>query len=62
MIFGKRLPELPKIWSVVGIIGFVSSMMGVGGGAFFISYFTAYNVINSDEKQISYKYSISGRS
>ena len=44
IILGENLPELPKVWSVVGLIGFLSSMMGVGGGAFFITYFTAYNV------------------
>ena len=44
LIFGKDLPKLPKVWGVVGLIGFLSSMMGVGGGAFFISYFTAYSI------------------
>ena len=44
LIFGKNLPKLPKVWGVVGLIGFFSSMMGVGGGAFFISYFTAYSI------------------
>jgi len=44
IILGKNLPDLPKVWSVVGLIGFLSSMMGVGGGAFFITYLTAYNV------------------
>tara|TARA_Y100001970_G_C14238697_1_gene863524 strand:- start:598 stop:1422 length:825 start_codon:yes stop_codon:yes gene_type:complete len=43
-ILRKELPELPQLWGVVGIIGFFSSMIGVGGGAFFISYFTAYSV------------------
>ena len=44
IILGEKLPYLPKVWSVVGLIGFISSMMGVGGGAFFITYFTSYNV------------------
>ena len=44
IILGKNLPKWPKVWSVVGLIGFLSSMMGVGGGAFFITFFTAYNV------------------
>ena len=41
---GKNLPDLLKVWSVMGLIGFLSSMMGVGGGAFFITYLIAYNV------------------
>ena len=44
IILGKNLPDLLKVWSVVGLIGFLSSMMGVGGGAFFITYLTAYKV------------------
>ena len=42
--FGEKLPGLAKVWSFVGMIGFISSMMGVGGGAFFITYFTSYNM------------------
>jgi len=43
IILGKTLPHLPKVWGVVGLIGFLSSMMGIGGGAFFITYLTSYN-------------------
>ena len=43
-IFGNELPKMLKVWGVVGLIGFLSSIMGVGGGAFFISYFTAYSI------------------
>lgn len=42
-IIGKKLPSLPIVWIVVGSIGFFSAMMGIGGGAYFISFLTAYN-------------------
>lgn len=44
LLLGKNLPSLPKLWGVVGLIGLLSSMMGVGGGVYFISFLTAYNV------------------
>ena len=43
-ILGTKLPVKVKLWSVVGLIGLISAMMGIGGGVFFTSYLTAYSL------------------
>ena len=41
---GQNLPAMPLVCFVVGLIGFFSAMMGIGGGAYFISFLTAYSM------------------
>ena len=43
-VLGTKLPAKLKVWSVVGLIGLFSAMMGIGGGVFFTSYLTAYSL------------------
>ena len=43
-VLGTKLPSKLKVWSVVGLIGLFSAMMGIGGGVFFTSYLTAYSL------------------
>ena len=43
-VFGSELPVLPKLWGAGGVIGMLSAIMGIGGGVFFTSYFTAYSL------------------
>jgi len=43
-VLGKELPALSKQWSAGGLIGLLSAIMGIGGGVFFTSYFTAYSL------------------
>ena len=43
-VFGKELPAISKQWSAAGLIGLLSAIMGIGGGVFFTSYFTAYSL------------------
>ena len=41
-VFGKKLPASYITWSVIGIIGMFSAMMGISGGLFFTSFLVAY--------------------
>jgi uncharacterized membrane protein YfcA len=43
-VLDTKLPAKLKVWSVVGLIGLFSAMMGIGGGVFFTSYLTAYSL------------------
>ncbi|MGY8700008.1 MAG: sulfite exporter TauE/SafE family protein, partial [bacterium] len=43
-VLGNELPALSKLWSAGGLIGLLSAIMGIGGGVFFTSYFTAYSL------------------
>ncbi|MBC8257837.1 MAG: sulfite exporter TauE/SafE family protein [SAR324 cluster bacterium] len=43
-VLGTELPVQLKLWSVTGMIGLFSAMMGIGGGVFFTSYLTAYSL------------------
>ena len=43
-VLGKELPTDSKQWSATGLIGLLSAIMGIGGGVFFTSYFTAYSL------------------
>ena len=38
-VLGTKLPAKLKVWSVVGLIGLFSAMMGIGGGVFFYFLF-----------------------
>jgi len=44
LVLGKELPTDSKQWSATGLIGLLSAIMGIGGGVFFTSYFTAYSL------------------
>ena len=44
LVLGDELPALPKQWIASVLVGLFSSVMGIGGGVFFNSYFTAYKL------------------
>ena len=41
-VFGSKLPASYITWSVIGLIGMFSAMMGISGGLFFTSFLVAY--------------------
>jgi len=43
-LLGEELPVVSKQWSIASLIGLLSSIMGIGGGVFFTSFFSAYGL------------------
>ena len=41
-VFGNKLPASYITWSIIGIIGMFSAMMGISGGVFFTAFLVAY--------------------
>ncbi len=44
LILGETLPSAPKTAGSMGLIGFLSSLMGIGGGTLFVPFLSAFSV------------------
>jgi len=44
LVLGEQLPSVPVTSSSMGLIGFLSAMMGIGGGTLFVPFLNAFSV------------------